>query len=293
MMIKMKVNRVALALATLSIFGSAGVNAADDKFDDVKISTQAVSGSTYMLTGAGGNIGVSAGDDGILIIDDQFAPLAEKIASAIGDIAKQPMKYVINTHYHGDHTGSNAYFKEVHNTTIFAHDNVRKRLEANDDHEHEALPVVTYEQGLSFHFNDDTIRVMYLPAGHTDSDSVVRFEKANVLHAGDLFFQGHFPYIDLAGGGTVKGYIANVTKLIELTDDETKIIPGPGELANKQDYQAALTMIQQTSQYVAQKKAQGVSLETLVEQGLGAQWQAWAWNFITEEKWITTLYNGQ
>ncbi len=292
-MTNLMMKTIGLTCIAFTALASAATTAADDKYADVKIATQALSGSVYMLTGAGGNIGVSAGEEGILIIDDQFAPLAEKISSAIGEIAKQPMKYVINTHYHGDHTGSNAYFKEVHDSTIFAHDNVRKRLEASSDHVHAALPVVTYEQGLTFHFNDDTIRVMYLPAGHTDSDSVVWFEKANVLHAGDLFFQGRFPYIDLAGGGTVKGYIANATKLIGMLDDETKIIPGHGDLATKQDYQAALNMMQQTAKFVADKKSAGVSLSTLIEQGLDDKWQDWAWNFITEEKWITTLYNDQ
>ncbi|GAC24509.1 beta-lactamase domain-containing protein [Paraglaciecola mesophila KMM 241] len=292
-MFKSKVNALRYAMATLSIFGATTLSAADDRFADVQISTQAVNGSTYMLTGAGGNIGVSAGDDGILIIDDQFAPLADKIALAIGDIAKQPMKYVINTHYHGDHTGSNAYFKEVQGSTIFAHDNVRKRLAAEDGHKHAALPVVTYEKGLTFHFNGDTIKVVHLPAGHTDSDSVVWFEQANVLHAGDLFFQGRFPYIDLAGGGTVDGYIRNVSTVIGMINNDTRVMPGHGELADKKAYQASLEMMQQTANYVSDRKAKGASLDSIIEEGLDEKWQDWAWNFITEEKWITTLYNGQ
>jgi len=285
-------SKILLATAITALF-SASSSFAQDSWADAKVTSQPVSGSVHMLMGAGGNISVSAGDEGILIVDDKYAPLAEKIAKAIGDIAKTPMKYVINTHYHGDHTGSNSYFKEVQNVTIFAHQNVRKRLAAKADHKHSSLPIVTYEQGVTFHFNGDIIKVMHMPAGHTDSDSVVWFEEANVLHPGDLFFQGRFPYIDLDGGGTISGYIDNVTKLIGMLKDDTKIIPGHGKLSTKSDYQEALDMLVDTAAVVKGMKAKGVSIEDAVKQGLGEKYQAWAWNFITEEKWITTLYKGQ
>lgn len=282
-----------LFCTALTALLSASAAFSQDRWANVEINSQPVNGSVHMLTGMGGNIGVSAGEEGILIIDDQFAPLAEKIAAAIGDISKTPMKYVVNTHYHGDHTGSNAYFSEVKGSTIFAHDNVRKRLAEKEEHSHAELPVVTYQQGITFHFNDDTINVMHLPAGHTDSDSVIWFEKANVLHPGDLFFNGRFPFIDLAGGGTVDGYIKNVSQLISMLKDDTKIIPGHGDLANKADYEKALAMIIDTAAIVKKLKDQGVSEEAAVKQGLGEKYQAWAWNFITEEKWIKTLYAGQ
>jgi glyoxylase-like metal-dependent hydrolase (beta-lactamase superfamily II) len=285
-------SKLFLSTAITALLSASSV-LAQDRWANVEITSQPVSGSVHMLTGMGGNIGVSAGDEGILIIDDQFAPLAEKIATAIGDISKSQMKYVVNTHYHGDHTGSNAYFSEVKGSTIFAHDNVRKRLAQNEQHSHAELPVVTYQQGVTFHFNDDTIKVMHLPAGHTDSDSVIWFEKANVLHPGDLFFQGRFPYIDLDGGGTVDGYIKNVTKLISMLKDDTKIIPGHGSLATKVDYEQALAMLIDTADMVKTLKEQGVSVEAIVKQGLGEKYQSWSWNFITEEKWINTLYTGQ
>ena len=272
---------------------AAAAASAADPFAQTKISSQHLSKSVHMLTGAGGNIGVSAGEEGILIIDDQFEPLAEKIAEAIGDIALTPMRYVINTHYHGDHTGSNAWFREVKDTTIFAHENVRKRLAAVEGHKHTSLPVVTYESGLTFHFNSETIKVMHLPAGHTDSDSAVWFEEANVLHAGDLFFESRFPYIDLEGGGSVAGYMQNMQSLINMISDETKIIPGHGELTNKAGYQKALDMLKQTAAFVAKQKASGKSEEDIIEDGLGEQWKSWSWNFINEEKWIKTLYKGQ
>jgi glyoxylase-like metal-dependent hydrolase (beta-lactamase superfamily II) len=228
-----------------------------------------------------------------LIIDDQYAPLAEKIATAIGDISNKQIKYIVNTHYHGDHTGSNAYFTEVKGSTIFAHDNVRKRLAGKEKHTDSELPVVTYQQGVTFHFNGDTIKVMHMPAGHTDSDSVIWFEEANVLHPGDLFFNGRFPYIDLDGGGTVAGYINNVTTLIGMLKDDTKIIPGHGNLGTKADFQETLDMLVDTAAMVSSMKSKGMSVEELVKQGLGEKYKAWAWNFITEERWIKTLYKGQ
>ncbi|MFT5674617.1 MAG: cyclase [Paraglaciecola sp.] len=266
---------------------------AADRFAETKISSQHVSGSVHMLTGAGGNIGVSVGEEGILIIDDQFEPLAERIAKAIGDISKSKMRYVINTHYHGDHTGSNAWFREVKDTTIFAHENVRKRLAGVEGHKHSSLPVVTYESGLTFHFNGETIKVMHLPAGHTDSDSVVWFEKADVLHAGDLFFEGRFPYIDLNGGGTVAGYIQNMQSLVTQLGDETKVISGHGKLSDKAGFQQALDMLKQTAAFVASQKASGKSAEAIVKQGLDDKWKAWSWQFINEERWIKTLFKGQ
>ena len=280
-------------VSAIAALVSASSAYSQDKWADVEISSQAVSGSVHMLEGMGGNIGVSAGPEGILIIDDQYAPLAEKIAAAIGDISKQQIKYIVNTHYHGDHTGSNAYFTQVKGSTIFAHDNVRKRLAEKEEHTHAQLPVVTFQQGVTFHFNGDTINVMHMPVGHTDSDSVVWFEEANVLHPGDLFFEGRFPYIDLDGGGTVAGYITNVTKLISMLKEDTKIIPGHGKLATKVDYQKALDMLIDTAAIVKNMKAKGISAEDVVKHGLGEKYTAWAWDFITEEKWINTLYEDQ
>jgi glyoxylase-like metal-dependent hydrolase (beta-lactamase superfamily II) len=266
---------------------------AQDAFATAKITAQHVSESVHMLTGMGGNIGVSAGSDGLLVIDDQYAPMAEKIAEALGTLDKSKIKYLINTHYHGDHTGSNAYFKEMQDSTIFAHENVRKRLAEDTELSSSALPVVTYADGVTFHFNGETIQVMHLPAGHTDSDSVIWFSEANVLHAGDLFFEGRFPYIDLNGGGTVSGYIKNVQSLLTMLNSDSQIIPGHGKLATKADYQTSLDMMISTAAYIKTKKNQGVSLNDLISAGLDAKWKGWSWEFITEEKWISTLYNGQ
>lgn len=263
---------------------------AQDRFANVKMTSQKLDGSVYMMQGSGGNIGVSAGEDGILIVDDQYAPLAERIADALKAINPGDIKYVINTHYHGDHTGSNSWLKENRGSTVFAHDNVRIRLADKEDADQASLPVVTYAQGVKFHFNGETIHVVHLEQGHTDGDSVVWFENANVMHTGDLFFKDWFPYIDLGAGGSVQGYIQSVEQILGMIKDDTKIIPGHGSVANKQELQKFVDMIKETSAFVLAEKAKGKSVEQVIEAGLDEKWKSWSWRFITEERWIKTLY---
>jgi len=263
---------------------------AQDRFADVEVKATAIKGSVHMLTGAGGNIGVSAGEDGVLIIDDQFAPLAEKIAAQLGQLGSDKPKYVINTHYHGDHTGSNAFFHSHKGATILAHENVRVRLANDEKIKPEALPTITYEDGIKIYFNGETLHVMHLAVGHTDGDSVVWFEQPNVMHTGDLFFNGRFPYIDQGAGGNVEGYMDSVKQLLAKIDDETVIIPGHGDISNKQEYSAFLAMISETFSYVKALKQDGKTLDEVKAMGLDDKWADWSWNFINEEKWITTLY---
>ena len=263
---------------------------AQDRFADVEVKATAIKGSVHMLTGAGGNIGVSAGEDGVLIIDDQFAPLAEKIAAQLGELGSDKPKYVINTHYHGDHTGSNAFFHSHKGATILAHENVRVRLANDEKIKPEALPTITYEDGIKIYFNDETLHVMHLAVGHTDGDSVVWFEQPNVMHTGDLFFNGRFPYIDQGAGGNVEGYMDSVKQLLAKIDDDTVIIPGHGDMSNKQEYTAFLSMITETFDYVKALKQGGKTLEDVKAMGLDDKWADWSWNFINEEKWIETLY---
>ncbi|MDP2537549.1 MAG: MBL fold metallo-hydrolase [Alteromonas stellipolaris] len=285
-------SRTRSMLLAVSLVSTTFIPAAfsQDRFEKVEIEATALKGSVHMLTGMGGNIGVSAGDDGILIIDDQFAPLAEKIAAALGELGSDKPKYVINTHYHGDHTGSNAFFHSHKGATILAHDNVRVRLANDEKVSPDALPAITYENGIKLHFNGETIHIMHLESGHTDGDSIVWFEQPDVMHTGDLFFNGLFPYIDLKSGGSVKGYIESVKQVMAKIDDDTVLIPGHGALSNKAEYTSFLAMIEETFAFVKAQKAQGKSLEAITEAGLDSQWDKWAWSFISEEKWIATLY---
>ncbi len=272
-----------LVLAPIHLF-------ANDRFANVEVTSTKLSESVYMLKGAGGNIGVSAGEDGLLLIDDQYAPLAEKIVASLGQISEKSPKYIINTHYHGDHTGSNAYFTENLGSTIFSHENVRIRLASAPDVDLKSLPVITYQDGIKFHLNGDTIHVIHYPRAHTDGDSVVWFERSDVLHTGDLFFKDMFPYIDLGAGGTVEGYIKAIETLISKIDGDTIVIPGHGTLANRGDLQRFVSMIKDTYQYVQDKKMSGWSEDQVLELGLEEKWESWAWRFITEERWIKTLY---
>lgn len=286
----MRVLLSSLALAGCMLAQAA--NAHQDPIANAKIERQSLGNNLYMLTGFGGNVGVSAGDDGILIIDDQFEPLATKIAANLKDISDKSVNFIVNTHFHGDHTGGNAWFAKEHDATVFAHHKVRTRMQKNPKNTPAHLPVVTFEQGIQFHYNDERIRVMHLPNGHTDGDSVVWFEHANVLHMGDLFFNKMFPFIDVDGGGSVAGFIANIKLLLGKVKDDTRIIPGHGDLASKADLQRYLQMLEQTSQQVRTWKKRGKTLEDVLALGVDEKWKSWSWNFIPEERWLTTLYNG-
>jgi len=287
---------IAFGLLGMAAFQTSALSAAalasqdNDRFANTEVIATPIAGSVYMLVGAGGNIGVSAGTDGVLMIDDQFAGLAEKITKTISGLSDQAPRYVINTHYHGDHTGSNAFFKENKGSTIFAHENVRIRLASDDKVSKAALPVVTYQDGIKFHLNDETIHVFHLSNAHTDGDSVVWFEEPDVLHTGDLFFKDMFPYIDVGAGGSVPGYIASVETLLAKIDDDTKVIPGHGALANKADYQRFVDMIKETYAFVQAKKMAGMSEDDVLAAGLDENWKSWSWAFINEERWIKTLY---
>lgn len=279
-----------LTMASLGVCAATAAAQASERFANVEVTATAVAGSVYMLVGAGGNIGISVGDDGVLMVDDQYAGLADKIAATLGELTDKTPRYLINTHYHGDHTGSNAFFKKNNDSTIFAHENVRIRLASDDKIGKAALPVVTYQDGMKFHLNNETIHVIHLADAHTDGDSVVWFEEPDVLHTGDLFFKDMFPYIDLGAGGTVKGYIAAVVTLLAKIDDDTQVIPGHGALADKADLQRFVDMMKATYAFVQAQKAAGMSEGDVIRSGLDDKWTSWSWAFINEERWIKTLY---
>lgn len=279
-----------LALTVLASMTLTGQSFADDKFKDVTITSKQLTDTTFMFTGSGGNIGVSAGTDGILIIDDQFAPLAEKITASLNNIQPGVPKYIVNTHYHGDHTGGNAHFGEK--GTILAHHNVLKRLASDSNTPKSALPVITYTDSISIHFNQDTLDVIHLGPGHTDGDSVVHWQNANVIHMGDLYFKDRFPYIDLDGGGSVLGYRDNVAIILDIIDDKTQIIPGHGDLANKTELLKFKHMLDDSINWMKSEKTQGKTLAQMKKMGVPEEYKQWSWAFINGDKWIETLYKG-
>lgn len=268
---------------------------AQSGFDDVEIKVIPAAGNIYMLEGAGGNIGVSVGDDGILMIDDQFAPLAEKIQAALDNFNKGELKFILNTHVHGDHVGGNSSFGKV--TTIIAHKNIRKRMIDNFNNNEknsqgkDGWPVITFESSLSVHFNSEEIEVIHMPAGHTDGDAIIYFKNSNVVHTGDHLFNGMFPFIDLDNGGTVDGYIKNVEAIIAKLNDSVVIIPGHGPLANTSDMNTFLDMLTSTTKIVRDHIDAGKSSDEIIEIGLGEKWASWSWSFIPTKRWIETIYN--
>ncbi len=274
-----------LVLSTLLLptFASAGPA---DRFADVEVSAEPVNGSVYMLTGAGGNIGVSVGEDGTLIIDDQYAPLADRIQAALNGLGGGKPKLILNTHVHGDHTGGNAHFGSA--GTIIAHDNVRIRL-LEGDPARTALPLVTYAERVNVHFNDESIELIHLPSGHTDGDSVVWFRTANVIHMGDHLFVDRFPFVDTDSGGTVSGFIRNLATTLDMVPDDVHVIPGHGPLTDKDAIRRSLTMIRATRNIVAEALARDLPVASIIEQGLGDEWASYGTGFIDEERWIRIL----
>jgi cyclase len=262
-------------------------------FSQVEVKATPVAGNIYVLEGAGGNIGVSAGPDGVLIVDDEFAPLAEKIEAALRQINPGKLKFVLNTHFHGDHTGANAHFGRQ--APIIAHANVRKRLTGGAGVRPEAkegLPVVTFDDSLSVHFNGEEIKVLHVPNGHTDSDSLIFFTKSNVVHMGDQFFSGRFPNIDLAGGGDVRGYIRNVEEAIKKIPADAKIIPGHGPLSTIKELKEFHEMLVETAGFVEKEIAAGKTLAQVKAQGVPEAWKHWDKPPMTGDRWLDILYRG-
>lgn len=266
-------------------------------FDDVKIEAIKASNHVYMLVGAGGNIGVSVGEDGVFLIDDQFAPLTEKINTAIKQLSDQPITFLVNTHYHGDHTGGNENMQKL-GATIIAHDNVRYRLETTPKRDGSmapkgALPVITFNDKLSVHINGEKIGAFHVDNAHTDGDALLYFTKSNVLHTGDTFFNGRYPYIDLKSGGSVDGYINAVKLGLSLVDDNSKIIPGHGQLATKADYETFLTMLETIkTNILAEIKAGKTEDEVVKNDSITKTYDdlGYGSGFINPEKMRRTFY---
>jgi cyclase len=293
--------RNAVLLAALICFSCLAVAQGRD-FSKVQLKVTKVSGNVYMLEGAGGNIGVSVGDDGIVMVDDQFAPLADKIRAALKGITDKPIRFIINTHYHSDHTSGNALFQK--DAPILAHDNVRKRLEEGTSSGNygalsfpgkpspkEALPILTFDHDVTVHLNGEDIRALHFPSGHTDGDSVVFFPKSNVVHMGDDFVTYGFPFIDLSGGGSAAGMIKALEEAITKLPADVKIIPGHGAISNLDDVRRYIAMLKDTKDAVEKGIKQGKTVDQLKQENVFAPWQKWSGDFITTEQWLITLYN--
>lgn len=270
-------------------------------FSNVQIKTTDLGQNIFLLEGAGGNIGVSTGDDGVFVIDDQFAPLSIKIMQAIKTLSDKPVSYVLNTHWHGDHTGGNENFGKA-GAVVVAHENVRQRMSTDQFMEtfnrtvpaapDAALPVVTFTDNVNFYFNDDEISVMHMPASHTDGDAIVHFKKANVLHMGDTFFNGFFPFIDHSSGGTLDGIISTAETALNLIDDNTQIIPGHGPLASKADLKIYHQMLLQVRRLMQPALASDKSRdEVIAENPLQELDQTWGKGFMKTDVFTGILYD--
>jgi cyclase len=295
---------LAVALTLLLAVPQAGGQATD--YSKVQIKTTKVSGNIYMLEGEGGNIAASVGEDGIVIVDDQFAPLAEKIQAALKSlgITDKPVRFVINTHYHGDHTGGNAPFANS-GSTVIAQDNVRKRLESGGaggysesakmdlkPAEKGALPVITFEHDVTVHLNGEDIRALHFPSGHTDGDSIIFFPKNNVVHMGDDFVRYGFPFIDVLSGGSVQGMIDALEKASAQLPADVKVIPGHGAISNLDDVRAFVKMLKETSAVVQSAINVHKTLDQMKQEKILAAWDSkWSGDFIKTDAWIETVYN--
>lgn len=287
----------AVALAFL-VVPAQGQSAAPE----TKVETEKVADGIYVLFGNGGNVGVSAGADGVFIIDDQYAPMTPALSAAIAGISDAPVRFVINTHWHGDHTGGNENFGKM-GAVVIAHDNVRARMsvpQAMEFFKREvpasppgALPVVTFNDSVSLHLNGDDVRVIHVADAHTDGDAIIHFRKANVIHAGDTFFNGWYPFIDADSGGSIAGAMSAIDTMLALSNDSTRIIPGHGPLAGKAELQAYRKMLVETVTRVRTLRAEGRSVDDIVALAPNAaDYDAtWATSFINPERYIRMISN--
>jgi cyclase len=300
-------NSASLALLA-AVFFCGGPAASQEKEPDwskVPIKATKVSGNIYMLEGQGGNIAASVGEDGIVIVDDEFAPLAEKIRASLKSlgITDKPVRFVINTHYHGDHSGGNAPFANS-GATIIAQDNVRKRLVSGGaagngsslkmdikPAEKAALPIITFDHDVTVHPNGEDIRALHFPSGHTDGDAIIFFQKNNVVHMGDDFVRYGFPFIDVASGGSVQGMIDGLEKASAQLPADVKVIPGHGALSGLDDVRSYIQMLKETSTVVQKAIDSHKSVDQMKQEKILAPWQKWSNDFVSADVFIETLYN--
>lgn len=263
---------------------------------DVTVKTLKVSGNVYMLQGRGGNVGAITGPEGILIVDDDYRAVSEKLAAALKELGSEKPRFILNTHWHGDHTEGNQFFGK--DSMIVAHLNVRKRLidppvifgQKTEPYPSFALPIVTYSESMSIHLNGEDIRLVHYPNGHTDGDTIVFFEKANVVHLGDDFFVGRFPFVDIDSGGSVQGLINNIGSLAAKISPDAKLIPGHGPVSTLADLKSYHSTLVESSKIVQDAMKAGKSLDEIKKAGLPEKFKQAGSGFIKTEQWIETVF---
>ncbi|HEY2954651.1 MAG TPA: MBL fold metallo-hydrolase [Candidatus Eisenbacteria bacterium] len=288
------------AIAAVILLLCPAARAQQRDLSAVEVKAEKVAEGIYMLTGAGGNIGISVGADGVLLIDDQFAQLSEKIRTAVAAITDRPIRFILNTHWHGDHTGGNENFARA-GVTILAHDNVRRRLGAEQFNAlfdrrtppspPEALPVVTFSDEITFHMNGDSIVAFHVPPAHTDGDAIVLFARADVVHMGDCFFNGMYPVIDVSAGGSLDGMIAAAGRMLARVSERTRIIPGHGPLGDRAGLRAFRDMLVAARDRIRPLVQAGKSADEVVAAKPTAELDAkWGTGFMTPERFVRAAY---
>jgi glyoxylase-like metal-dependent hydrolase (beta-lactamase superfamily II) len=289
--------KVPFAVVALAV--AVAPAAAQQDFSKVEIKAEKVAEGIHMLTGAGGNIGLSVGKSGTYVIDDQYAPLTDKILAAIRAITPDPVRFVVNTHWHADHTGGNENLGKA-GALLVAHENVRRRMSVEQflgerrvpASPEAALPVVTFADGVTFHWNGDEIRVYHVAPAHTDGDAVVHFLEADVVHMGDLFFNGGYPFVDVSSGGRIDGVIAAAEKVLATIGDKTRLIPGHGPLATKADLQAYRDGLKTLRDRIAKLKAEGKSRAEVIAAKPTADHDAkWGGGFMKGDTFTGLAYD--
>ena len=273
----------------------------EQDFDKVQIQTVHVAGNVYMLIGSGGNIGVCAGDDGVFMVDDQFAPLTKKIRAAIAKISDKDIRFLINTHWHYDHVGGNENIGEA-GSVIIAHKNVRTRMGTDQFIDFfqktipaspaSALPIITFTKDITFHVNNENIEVFHVKTAHTDGDAIIYFKNADVLHTGDIYFAGIYPFIDVSSNGSVAGVIDAATYVLSIINDKTKVIPGHGPLSNKAELKAYVEMLSFLKDNITKSISEGKTFKEIQGSRPTQQFDTtWGGGFLSPDQFVQILYS--
>jgi glyoxylase-like metal-dependent hydrolase (beta-lactamase superfamily II) len=289
-----------LLIASMLAITASPIQAQDRDFASVEIVAKPIRGGIHMLTGAGGNMAVSVGEDGVFLVDDQYAPLTEKITAAIREIQVGPVRFVVNTHWHGDHTGGNENLGEA-GAVIVAHGAVRSRMSVDQFQKmwqrtvpaapEGALPLITFTDAVTFHLNGDSVDVFHVPPAHTDGDSVVHFREADVIHAGDIFFNGTYPFIDIESGGSIQGMIDAQERILSLCGEDTVIIPGHGPVSSAAELRIARQMLITVRDRVQSAIASGKTIDDLIAGDLLADLNPrWGGGFINPSQMLAIVY---